>query len=46
MDIGHGWVEKFHRDQLVVAQPELAILQRMLRELHVTWADVDVSPAL
>ena len=46
MDIGHGWVEKFHRDQLVVAQSELAILQRMLRELHVTWADVDVSPAL
>ena len=46
MDIGHGWVEKFHGDQLVVAQSELAILQRMLRELHVTWAAVDASPAL
>ena len=46
MDSGHGWVEKFHPDELVVAQSELAILQRMLRELHVTWDAVDVSPAL
>ena len=46
MDSGHGWVEKFHPTQLVVAQSELAILQRMLRELHVAWDAVDVSPAL
>ena len=26
--------------------PSSAILQRMLRELHVTWAPVDASPAL
>ena len=46
MDIKHGWVEKFHGDQLVVAGSELGILQRMLRELHVTWASIDASPAL
>lgn len=46
MDITHGWVEKFHGDQLVVAGSELGILQRMLRELHVAWASVDASPAL
>ena len=46
MDIKHGWVEKFHGDQLVVAGSELGILQRMLRELHVTWVSVDASPAL
>ena len=46
MDSGHGWVEKFHPTQLVVAQSELAILQRMLRELHVAGDAVDVSPAL
>jgi membrane-anchored mycosin MYCP len=46
MDIRHGWVEKFHGDQLVVAESELAILQRMLHELHIAWASVDASPAL
>jgi len=46
MDIRHGWVEKFHGDQLVVSRAELGILEGMLRDLGVTWACVDDSPAL
>ena len=46
MDIRHGWVEKFHGDQLVVARADLGILARMLRGLRVAWAGLDSSSAL
>jgi len=46
MSIRHGWVEKFHGDQLVVALADLGILQRMLRELNVSWGGTDSRPAL
>ena len=46
MAVRHGWVEKFHGDQLVVALDDLDILQRMLRELNVRCDRTDRSPAL
>jgi hypothetical protein len=46
MTIKHGWVEKFHGDQLVVTLADLGILQRMLRELSVSWDGIDHSALL
>ena len=45
---GHGWVERFHDDELIVPIPQLAVVRKALRDLGVSVSgdDVKESPAL
>jgi hypothetical protein len=43
MDVRHGWVEKFHGDELIVALPQLGVVQAALREYGVQFGDGDVE---
>lgn len=43
MPVQHGWVERFHDDQLIVGLPGLPAVKRALAELKVGWDDKHVT---
>ena len=43
MDVRQGWVEKFHGDELIVALPQLSVVQAALHEYGVRSGDRDTE---
>jgi len=46
MDVKHGWVEKFHGDELIVPIPQLGAVRAALTESGVGLADVEENRTL